>query len=305
VQLEERPDDRGLKKRKGAPGQVDCMLDERPRRIIRGSPMPDVYATISTAPQETQEMLASILELRAADPPQREMLVAYTSRLGALRDADVLEVGSGTGPVCRFLATLPGVRRVLGIDPSPVFVQRARELADDDRLTFETGDARELTLEDGSFDVVVFHTSLSHIPECDRALAEAHRVLRPGGRVVAFDGDYVTTTVAAYENDPLQACAAAAVAFLVHDPWLMRRIGQLIEAAGFSELDVGGHAYTSTGSPYFLTLLERGSDVLVENGSLTAETAAALKAEAGARVQAGTFFGHIAYVSAIARRRAR
>src|SRR6185436_9124275 len=97
----------------------------------------------------------------------------------------------------------------------------------------------------------------------------------------------------------------AAVAFLVHDPWLMRRIGHLIEAAGFSELDVTGHAYTSTGSPYFLTLLERGADILVENGSLTAETAAALKAEASARVQAGTFFGHIAYVSAIARRSAR
>jgi ubiquinone/menaquinone biosynthesis C-methylase UbiE len=264
--------------------------------------MPDVYATISTAARETQEMLAGILELRAADPQQREMLVAYTSRLGELRDADVVEIGSGTGAVCRFLATLPGVRRVLGVDPSPVFGERARELAEDDRLTFETGDARELSLEDASFDVVVFHTSLSHIPECERALSEAHRVLRPGGRIAAFDGDYVTTTVAAYENDPLQACADAAVAFLVHDPWLMRRIGSLLEEAGFSELDVGGHAYTSTGSPYFVTLLERGADVLVERGGLTADAAEALKAEAKARVEARTFFGHIAYVSAIARR---
>ena len=247
-------------------------------------------------------MLASILELRAADPKQRQMLVAYTSRLGELRDADVLELGSGTGAVCRFLATLPGVRRVQGVDPSPVFVERARELADDERLSFETGDARELALEDESLDVVVFHTSLSHIPECERALSEAHRVLRPGGQIAVFDGDYVTTTVAAYENDPLQACADATVSFLVHDPRLMRRIGSLLEGAGFIDLDLEGHAYTSTGSPYFITLIERGADILAERGGLTADVAEALKVEAKARVEAGTFFGHIAYVSAIARR---
>src|SRR5262245_59172442 len=108
------------------------MLDQRPPRMIGGSPMPDVYATISTAEEGTQEMLAGILELRAADPQQRQMLVAYTSRLGELRDAGVLEVGSGTGAVSRFLARLPGVRRVLGVDPSPVFVERAGELADDE-----------------------------------------------------------------------------------------------------------------------------------------------------------------------------
>ena len=267
--------------------------------------MPDVYATISTADQETQELLAGVLELRAADPQQRDMLRAYTAELGDLQDAEVLEVGCGTGAVCRFLATLPGVRSVLGIDPSPVFIERARELAGDARLAFEPGDARELGLETESVDVVVFHTALSHIPGVEGALAEAYRVLRPDGRLAAFDGDYVTTTVAAYENDPLQACADAAISFLVHDPWLMRRVGPLLEGAGFSDLRVGGHAYTTTGSPYLVTILERGADVLAERGNLTAEAAAALKAEAKARVEAGTFFGHIAYVSAIARREPR
>jgi ubiquinone/menaquinone biosynthesis C-methylase UbiE len=264
--------------------------------------MPDVYATIRTAARETQELLAGILELRAADPQQRELLVAYTRGLGDLEDADLAEIGCGTGAVCRYLATLPGARSVLGVDPSPVFIERARELADDPRLAFEEGDARELGLEDGSLDVVVFHTALTHIPECERALAEAHRVLRPGGRLAVFDGDYVTTTVAAYANDPLQTCVAAAVDFLVHDPWLMRRLRPLLDEAGFSDVRIDGHAYTSNGSEYLVTLVERGADILAADGRLTADTAAALKAETAERVAAGTFFGHIAYVSAIGRR---
>jgi hypothetical protein len=52
-----------------------------------------------------------------------------------------------------------------------------------------------------------------------------------------------------------------------------------------------------------LTIAERGSDALAGEGRLTVAGAAALKAEARARAEDGTFFGHIAYVSTVARRR--
>ena len=54
------------------------------------------------------------------------------------------------------------------------------------------GDARALDLPDGHFDVVVAHTLLSHVDEPVRVLEEARRVLRPGGTLVVFDGDYAT-----------------------------------------------------------------------------------------------------------------
>jgi len=54
------------------------------------------------------------------------------------------------------------------------------------------GDGRELPFEDGTFDVAVFDSTLCHVPMPERALTEAYRVLRPGGRLAAFDGDCAT-----------------------------------------------------------------------------------------------------------------
>jgi SAM-dependent methyltransferase len=159
--------------------------------------MPDVYATIAEAQPGVQEELARILELRAAVPRQREMRAAYFAKLELPKRARVLEVGCGTGPVSRALAELVPDGSVVGVDPSPVFLERARELAAaHENLSFAEGDARSLPLDDRSFDAVVFHTTLCHVPESERALAEAYRVLAPGGRLVVFDGDYATTTVA-------------------------------------------------------------------------------------------------------------
>jgi len=265
--------------------------------------MPDVYATIAEADAELQERLADVLELRAVDPQQRAMRTDYTAALALPDGAELLEVGCGTGAVTRHLARLPGVARAVGVDPSPLFVGRARELAAGLPVEFATGDGRALDFPDGRFDAVVFHTSLCHVPECERALAEAHRVLRPGGLVAVFDGDYATTTFARDPRDPLQSCADAVLEMLVHDPWLVRRLVPLLRAAGFADAELRGHAYTSaTGTDYFLALVDRGADALAASGTVTAELAAALKAEGRARYDAGTLFGHIAYASAVARR---
>ncbi len=263
--------------------------------------MPDVYATIAEADAVVQNRLADVLEIRAADPQQRAMLEDYATRLQP--QGELLEVGCGTGAISRYLATLPGVTQVTGVDPSPLFVDRARELAGD-AIEFVVGDGRDLDFADESFDAVVFHTSLCHVPECERAIAEAHRVLRPGGRLAVFDGDYTTMTMALAAGDPLQGCAQAVLDMLVHDPWLMRRIVPLLAAAGFDDVQLEGHAYTSvTGTDYFVALVDRGADALLASGTVRPELAAALKAEGRARMDSGTFFGHIAYVSALARRR--
>jgi hypothetical protein len=110
--------------------------------------------------------------------------------------------------------------------------------------------------------------------------------------------------VALAGNDPLQACVQATLATLVHDRWLVRRIRSLVAAAGFIDADLRSHGYVVTDDPrYLLACIQLGADALAAAGTITTATAQALAREADTRVRAGTFFGHIAYISLLARTR--
>jgi SAM-dependent methyltransferase len=270
--------------------------------VQEGAAMADVYATIADADPAIQERLAGILEMRAADPQQRAMLESYLSEIDFPRGARVLEIGCGTGPVTRVLAGRPGVAEVVGTDPSPVFIAKARTLgANLKNLTFEEADGRALPFPDCAFDTVVFHTSLCHIPQPERALREAFRALRSHGILAVFDGDYSTITVALGERDPLQNCIEAVKDAFIHDVWLVRRLPALLRSNGFQVIGVRSHGYLQIAQPdYMLTLVDRGADTLVSWGRIGAETGASLKAEARRRADAGAFFGFIGFASVIA-----
>jgi ubiquinone/menaquinone biosynthesis C-methylase UbiE len=266
--------------------------------------MPDVYATIGQAEESVQELLADVLELRAADLQQRAMLEDYLHHLPLSAGARVLEIGCGTGAVTRALAAHPAVSEVVGLDPGPVFIDQARRRAEGiEGVSFLVGDGRELPFEEDSFDAVICHTVLCHIPAPEQVLAEGLRVTRSSGSLAVFDGDYATTTVAIADHDPLQACADAAIAALVHDPLLVRRLPALIREAGWQVVRTLSHGYVEAGSTqYMLTLVDRGAAALAAAGAVSVATAEALKEEARQRVKAGTFFGHIAYASVLARK---
>lgn len=99
---------------------------------------------------------------------------------------DVLEVALGTG---RNLPFYPEGVRLTGVELSREMLGIARNLAS--RLGMQAdlrfGDAQRLDLPDASFDTVVFTLALCTIPDPARAVAEAHRVLRPGGRLLLLE----------------------------------------------------------------------------------------------------------------------
>jgi hypothetical protein len=89
----------------------------------------------------------------------------------------------------------------------------------------------------------------------------------------------------------------------VHDRWLGRRLPALVGGCGFEMERFRSHGFVeTTEADYMLTIVDRGADILGASGHIGDDAASALKAEARRRVEAGQFFGHIAYVSLIARR---
>lgn len=100
--------------------------------------------------------------------------------------AEVLLVGIGSG---LDIPLLPRGPRYTGLDLTPAMLARARRKAEALKLDIrlDAGDARALPYSDAMFDAVVLHLILAVTPHPERVLAEAGRVLRPGGRVLILD----------------------------------------------------------------------------------------------------------------------
>lgn len=266
--------------------------------------MPDVWTAVTELDARTQERLADVLEIRGSDPQQQALRTSFLGDITFPKHSRVLEVGCGTGVLTRKLASLPNVESVTGVDPAPSLVEKARELAKNlPGVDFHEADGRSLPFDAASFDVVVFDSTLSHLTAPERALSEAFRVLRPSGWLAAFDGDYATTTVALGDNDPLQTCVDAMMASSVHDRWVMRKASALASGCGFEAIRFRSHGFAeTTGSAYMLSVIDRGADILRASGRVGEDLAERLKTEARRRVDAGMFFGHIAYASLTARK---
>jgi SAM-dependent methyltransferase len=118
-----------------------------------------------------------------ADPEYTEQILPLAAEhlAGA---CDVLDVGCGEGQVARLAASLDGVRRIVGVDPTRAQLEAARDRGGPP--SYGRADAASLPFADASFDAVVACLVFEHIDAVDQALAEAGRVLRPGGRFLFF-----------------------------------------------------------------------------------------------------------------------
>ena len=105
-------------------------------------------------------------------------------RAGLAPGMDVLDLATGTGIVAKAAASLTGANRVTGIDPSQGMLDQARKVAP---LRYVRGFAEHLPFRDGSFDFLSMGYALRHVADLRTTFAEAHRVLRPGGRLLLLE----------------------------------------------------------------------------------------------------------------------
>jgi len=143
---------------------------------------------------------------------------------------DVLEIGSGTGANLRHYG--PGVRRLVLSEPEPNMRRRLLARVDADRPGAEVVEhaADGLPFDAASFDAVVCTLVLCSVPRPDAVLAEARRLLKPGGRFVFIEH-------VAAEDRPQrlrwQRRIEPVWVRVADGCHLTRRTEQLIEAAGF------------------------------------------------------------------------
>lgn len=264
--------------------------------------MSDPYSDLGAQDAAIQERIAAAMEARCREPAQIAIRQAYLSNLRLPSGARALELGSGTGHVTKDLLDFAGAATAHGIEPSPIMVARANEsFGDHDRLSFEIGDAKRTGLDASSFDLVLMHTLLCHVPGPEDVVREAFRILKPGGILAVCDGDYSTATTKIADFDPLDQLVKYMINQNVTNLWIMRQISAILTEVGFQLGARKGHGYVAEGeATYFLTVIDRAADHMVEDNLLFPETAGALKAEARRRVATRTFFGFMSYVSQIA-----
>jgi ubiquinone/menaquinone biosynthesis C-methylase UbiE/DNA-binding transcriptional ArsR family regulator len=126
-----------------------------------------------------------IRKLHVADAAVEE---AIQTALSDRRFRSLLDLGTGTGRMLELFGA--DIERGLGIDMSTDMLALARARLDRAGLkhcSARKGDIYDLTVPKDSFDVVILHQVLHFLDDAGRAIREAARVLRPGGRLLVVD----------------------------------------------------------------------------------------------------------------------
>ena len=146
--------------------------DERERRTLV-----DHLFDVSAAHYDT---VIGAMSLGSGRRYRRDAL----KRAGLAPGMDVLDLATGTGIVAKAAASLTAPERVTGIDPSQGMLEQARKVA---ALRYVRGFAEHLPFQDRSFDFLSMGYALRHMADLRTTFAEAHRVLRPGGRLLILE----------------------------------------------------------------------------------------------------------------------
>ncbi len=261
----------------------------------------DPHRFINELDEAAVERLIARLESRAKDSVFVDLFEKYAPQLTLPSPAKVLEIGCGTGAMTRFLAQRSDFSgNVLGIDQSPAFVKAASGFAQDenlsDRVDFQVGDAHSLDFPPATFDAVIAHTLISHVTDPEAVVREMVRVVRPGGTVAIFDGDYASLTYAHTDHDfgHLMDMALANATF--NNPMIMRDLPRLLPEIGLKIRAAWGDAVVEVGNgSYFKSFAEAYVPHVKSAGLVSAEAVDAWFVAQKKSMENGTFFASCNY----------
>ncbi|MFI6588087.1 methyltransferase domain-containing protein [Embleya sp. NPDC050493] len=234
-------------------------------------------------PPSTDHLIA---RLDAADrlPGAQELRSLSYDLLGAGPGTSVVDVGCGAGRAVAELAERDV--RAVGVDPNERMIAVARGRWPE--ADFRIAGAYELPLPDASMDGYRADKVFHELAEPERALAEARRVLTPGGRIVLFGQDWDSFVIDS--DDPaLTRTIVHARAEMTTSPRAARRYRNLLLDAWFGDVTVEVHTGVFTG-PTMLPLLTGLAEGACSTGAVTRERTDGWIAEQRARAEADRLF---------------
>jgi ubiquinone/menaquinone biosynthesis C-methylase UbiE len=192
--------------------------------------------------EETGKRLEALY--RIGDSRRRRRLVR--AALGAAPGERILDVGCGPGFYCAELLDEVGTDgSIVGLDGSPqMLALAARRCAGHPDVEFAEADVTALPVGDAGFDAALCVQVLEYVPDTSAALAELHRVLCPGGRVVIWDVDWATLSWHSADPERMRRVLDAWDEHLVH-PSLPRTLAPALRAAGFADVAMQAHSFAT------------------------------------------------------------
>jgi arsenite methyltransferase len=181
---------------------------------------------------EFDEATAKQVEATYQTPDVIEQRRATRAILALQPGEHVLDIGSGPGFLAAEMAAEVGAGgRVVGLDPSEsMLAMGARRGAP---VEYVAGDAVTLPFPDETFDAAIATQVYEYVPDMPAALAEARRVLKPGGRLLILDTDWDSVVWHSTDRARMQRVLKKWNDHLA-DPYLPRRLPGLLRDAGFA-----------------------------------------------------------------------
>ena len=268
--------------------------------------MSDVFLNIDEQPKESVSIISERLEYRSLKGQFYDFTKEYFALIDFDENSRILELGGGTGVIGRnFIEYRNFKGKYVVSDLSKELLnfgeKKTKELGLDNHLHFKKIDAMsEIIHDQGSYDAVIMHTLVSHVPNPALVIANAKKFLKKNGKIIIFDADYETLLMASGNKKLDDIVNTAIKKGCVAQPTVMRLIPKIANNLKLKLSKYKSNLLFEAGSAeFFYGMGKTLSTAVVKSNQLDKKIADEWLKEIEKAMSENTFFGMCPYITYI------